>query len=215
MLSWLTLHVFSPYTASLIIVKARNCLVIACNCTAHAQPMSQQTMGPLSILQQLIQHVPTHFGEAWPMLKASHQHYSPHNMPICSTQSNCHQSTSTCPRIQIASTSLMPCTQHSIITATQPCLTLQPPSPHTRNPQLSHQCHAPPHRVSTTCCYPSSKPSLPTIALLCHGLGALRGAKCLHMLPLITTHRSNSSRKIGLVLLKEPLGASLVRHEGP
>ena len=51
------------------------------------------------------------------------------------------------------------------------------------------------------------------MALLCHGLGLSCGARCLHMLPLITTHRSNLSRKIGQVPLKEPLGASLVKHE--
>ena len=118
--------------------------------------MSQHTMGPLPILQQPTQHVPIHFGKAWPMLKASHQHYSPHSMPTCSTQSNYHQPTSTCPCIQLTPTSPMPYTHHLIITVTQPCLTLKPPSPHTRNQQLSHQCHAPPHKVNTTCCYPSS-----------------------------------------------------------
>ena len=123
--------------------------------------MSQQTMGPLSILQQPTQHVPTCFRDAWPMLKASHQHYNPH----------------------------------------------------TRIQQLSHQCHAPPYKVNTTCYCPSSKPSLPTMALLCHGLGASCGARCLHMLPFITAHRSNSSRETGQVPLKEPLGASQVRHE--
>ena len=128
------------------------------------------------------------FGEAWPMFNASHQHYSPHNMPICNTQSNCHHSTSICPCIQPAPTSPMLCTQHPIITAAQPCLALKPPSPHTRNQQLSHQCHAPPHRVNTTCCCPSSQLSLPIMALLCHGLGASCGARCLHMLPLITAH---------------------------
>ena len=110
----------------------------------------------------------------------------------------------------------MPCTQHSIITVAQPCLALKPPSPHTRNQQLSQQCHAPPHRVSTTCCCPSSQPTLPTMALLYHGLGATcGGVRCLHMLPLITTHRSNSSRETEQVPLKEPLGASLVKHEEP
>ena len=99
------------------------------------------------------------------MLKVSHQHYNPHSMPICNTPNNCHQPTSTCPCIQPAHTSPMSCTQHLIITAAQPCLALQPPSPHTRNQQLSHQCHAPPCRVSTTCCCPSSQPSLPTMAL--------------------------------------------------
>ena len=106
------------------------------------------------------------------MLNVSHQHYSPHSMPICSTQSNCHQPISTCPCTQLAPTSPMPCTQHSIIIVAQPCLAFQSPSPHIRNQQPSHQCHAPPHRVSTTYCCPSSKPSLPTMALLYHGLGA-------------------------------------------
>ena len=124
-----------------------------------------------------------------------------------------HQPTSTYPCIQPAPTSLMPCTQHLIITAAQPCLALKPPSPHTRNYKLSHQCHAPPHRVNTTCYCLSSQPSLPTMALLYHGLGASRGARCLHMLPFITAHRSNSNRKSRQVLLKKPLGASLVRHE--
>ena len=132
--------------------------------------MSQQTIGPVPILQQPTQLVPTRFREAWPMLKVFHQHYNPHNMPICNIQSNCHQPTSTCPCIQPAYTSPMPCTQHSIITVTQPCLALQPPSPHTRNQQLIHQCHAPPRRVSTTYCCPSSKPYLPTMALLYRGL---------------------------------------------
>ena len=150
------------------------------------------------------------------MLKAFHQHYSPHSMPTYSTQSNCHQPTSTCPCIQLAPTSPMLCTQHLIITVAQPCLALKPPSPHTRNQQLSQQCHAPPHRVSTTCCCPSSQPTLPTMALLYHGLGATcGGVRCLHMLPLITTHRSNSSRETEQVPLKEPLGASLVKHEEP
>ena len=58
-------------------------------------------------------------------------------------------------------------------------------------------------------------PPLPTMALLCHGLGASCGARCLHMLPLIIAHRSNSSREIGQVPLKEPLRASLVKHEEP
>ena len=149
------------------------------------------------------------------MLKVSHQHYSPHSMPKCSTQSNCHQPTSTCPCIQPTHTSPMPCKQHSIIVAAQPCLALQPPSPHTRNQQLGHQCHAPLRRVSTTYCYPSSKPSLPTMALICHGLRASCGARCLHMLPFITAHWSNSSKETRLIPLKEPLGASLVRHEKP
>ena len=152
------------------------------------------------------------------MLKDSHQHYSPHSMPTCSTQSNCHQPTSTCPCIQPAPTSLIPYTQHLIITIAQPCLTLKPPSPHTRNQQLSHQCHAPPHRVNTTCYCPSSQPSLPTMTLLYHGLEASYGAcgaRCLHMLPLITAHQSNSSGETRQVPLKEPLGASLVRHEEP
>ena len=138
------------------------------------------------------------------MLMVSHQHYSPHSMP-----------TSTCPCIQPTHTSPMPCTQHLIITAAQPYLALQSPSPRTRNQQLSHQCHAPPCRISTTCCCPSSQPSLPTMALLYHGLKASCGARCLHILPLITTHQSNSSRETGLVPFKEPLEASLVRHEEP
>ena len=49
-----------------------SCLVTATSHDAHAQPMFQQTMGPLSILQQPTQHVPTRFGEAWPMSNASH-----------------------------------------------------------------------------------------------------------------------------------------------
>ena len=55
MLSWSTLHVFSPYTAIVIIKKARNYLVIANNysCTSvHSQPISQQIIGPLPITQQ-------------------------------------------------------------------------------------------------------------------------------------------------------------------
>ena len=106
------------------------------------------------------------FWKAWPMLMASHQHHSP-----------------------------MPCIHHSIITAAQPYLALQPPSPHIRNKQLSHQCHTPSHRVNTTYCCPSSKPSLPIAALLYQGLGVSYGARCLHMLPLITTYRSNSTRE--------------------
>ena len=147
------------------------------------------------------------------MLKAFHQHYGPHSMPTCSTQNNCHQLTSTCLCIQPAPTSPMPCTQHLIITIAQPCLALQPPRPHIRNPQLSHQCHAPPHKVSTTYYYPSSQPSLPTMALLCHGLGASSGARCLHMMRFIIAHKSNSNRETGQVPLKESLGASLIRHE--
>ena len=58
-------------------------------------------------------------------------------------------------------------------------------------------------------------PSLPTMALLCHGLGASCGVRCLHMLPLITAYRSNSSRETWQVPLKEHLEASLVRHEEP
>ena len=185
MLSWLALYVSSPYVAGLIIRKVRNCLITA---TAHAPRMSQQTMGPLPILQQSTQHVSTRFGEAWPMLNASHQQYSSHSMPTCSTQSNCRQPTSTCTCIKPAPTNPMPCTQHLIIVAAQPYLALKPPSPHTRNQQLSHQCHAPPHRVSTTCCCSSSQPSLPTMALVCDGLGASCGARCLQMLPLITAH---------------------------
>ena len=48
--------------------------------------MSQQTMGPLPLLQQPTQHVLTRFGEAWPMLKAFHQHYNPYIMLTYSTQ---------------------------------------------------------------------------------------------------------------------------------
>ena len=91
------------------------------------------------------------------MLKASHQHYSPHSMPTCNTQSNFHQPTSTCPCIHPSPTSPMLCTQHLIITVAQPYLALKPPSPYTRTQQLSHQCHALPHRVNTTYCCPSSK----------------------------------------------------------
>ena len=109
----------------------------------------------------------------------------------------------------------MSCTHHSIIIAAHPYFALQPPSPHIRNQQLSHKCHAPPHKASTTCSCPSSKPSLPTRALLCHGLGASCGERCLHMLSLITAHQSNSSRETGLVPLKKPSGASLVRHKEP
>ena len=109
---------------------------------------------------------------------------------------------------------LTQCLAHSITTA-QPYLALQPLSPYTRNQQLSHSCHVPPHRVITTCCCPSSQPSLPTMALIYYGLGASCGARCLHMLSLITVHRFNSSREIGLVPLKEPLGASLVRYKEP
>ena len=153
-------------------------------------------MGPLPIFQQLTQHVLTHFRKAWPMLEASHQHYSPHNMPTYSTQNNCHQPTSTCPCIQLAPTSPMLCTQHLIITTAQPCLALKPPSPHTKNQQLSHQCHAPPHWVSTTHYYPSSKSiSAHHGHLLYHGFGTSCRARCFHMLPLITAHRSNSSRE--------------------
>ena len=149
--------------------------------------MSQHTMGPLPILQQPTQHVLTHFGEAWPMRKASYQHYSPHSMPTCNTHKNCHQPTSTCPYIQPAPTSPMPCTQHLIITAAQPCLAIKPLSPHIRNQQLSHQCHAPPCRVNTTYCCPSSQPSLPTMALLCHGLRAscVQGASICCSLSLL------------------------------
>ena len=50
MLSWPTIHVSSPYTIGLIIRKAMNCLVTVIAHVAHAQPMSQQTMGPLPIL---------------------------------------------------------------------------------------------------------------------------------------------------------------------
>jgi len=53
------------------------------------------------------------------------------------------------------------------------------------------------------------------MALLYHGLGASCGAKCLHMLPLITAHRSNSTRETRQVPLKECLGASLIRYEEP
>ena len=57
----------------------------------------------------------------------------------------------------------------------------------------------------------NEKPSLLTMAFLWHGLGASCEARCLHMLPLITAHRSNSSKETRLVPLKE--GTSLVRHE--
>ncbi|KAK9999285.1 hypothetical protein SO802_018888 [Lithocarpus litseifolius] len=54
-LSWPALHVPSSYTAGLIIRKARNYLVTIIAHAAYAQPMSQQTMGPLPILQQFTQ----------------------------------------------------------------------------------------------------------------------------------------------------------------
>ena len=54
-------------------------------------------------------------------------------------------------------TSPMLCTQHLIITATRPYLTLKSLSLRTWNQQLSHQCHAPLHRVSTNYYCPTSK----------------------------------------------------------
>ena len=86
-----------------------------------------------------------------------HQQHNPHNMPTCNTQSNYLQPTNTCPYIQLAPTSPMLWTHHLIITATQSYLALKPPNSHTRNQQLSYQCHTPLHRVNTTCCCPSSK----------------------------------------------------------
>ena len=151
MLPWLALYVSSLYTAGLIIKKARNCLVTA---SAHAEPMSQQTMGSLPILQQPTQQVLTRFGRLGICLRPPHQQYSPHSTPTCSTQSKCHQPTSTCPCIQPASTSPMRCTQHLIITTAQPCLALKPPNPHTRNQNLV-RAMALGHHVeqgASTCC---------------------------------------------------------------
>ena len=156
-MSWLTLHISSPLHSKSDHQESQellgNCHCTCCTCTTHVSVDHEASAHP----------PPAHttcshpFQEAQPMLKASHQHYSPHSMLTCSTQSNCHQPTNICPCIQPAPTSPMPCTQHSIVTATQPCLALQPPSPYIRNQQLSHQCHVPSHKVSTTCCYLLSK----------------------------------------------------------
>ena len=107
----------------------------------------------------------------------------------------------------------MPYTQHVIIIAIQPYLAHKPPSPYTSNQPICHQCHAPPHRVDTTCYRPSWKPTLPTMALLFHGLEASCGARCLHMLPPHTAHWSNSSKETRYVPFKEPLRALLIWHE--
>ena len=102
------------------------------------------------------------------MPSASHQHYSPHNMPIAA-----HKVTVISPLALVHAfnqPTLAQCLAHNI-TAAQPYLALQLPSPHTRNQQLSHPYHAPPRKVSTTCCCSSSQPSLPTMASSAMALG--------------------------------------------
>ena len=108
-----------------------------------------------------IHHSATHtacfptFWDAWPMPKSSPiRQHNPHNMSTCNT----HQVTAISPLASIYAFSQQPlaqCLAHSIwlhiIMAAQPFLAHKPPSSLTSNQQLSHQCYAPPNRVSTTC----------------------------------------------------------------
>ena len=106
-------------------------------------------------------------------------------MPICSTSSHYHQSIHISPCILQALTSPMPCTTYHHHSS--PALSCTQATKPTHKATISQATNAMHHLLGSA---PSAtvqyqNPSLPTMALLCHGLGASCGARCLHMLPLV------------------------------
>ena len=125
-----------------------------------------------------------------PFPSPSHQHHSPHNMPICSTSNNYHQPTFTSPPcILLAPTSPMPYTEyHHHNSLTLPCIQLLLPN------------------IKIRLCPP--QPS--SVMALGHHVEEGASTCCPHH-----AHHSESNRETKLVPLKEQLGASLDRHEEP
>ena len=115
----------------------------------------------------------------------SHQHHSLHSMPIYSISSNYHQPTHTSPSILPAPTSLMPSTtyhHHSSL-----ALSCTQATKSTHKAIISQASIAMHHLIGSAPPVAAQRqnPFLPTMALLCHGLGASCGARCLYMLPFI------------------------------
>ena len=129
MLSWPALHVTSPYITSLILNKARNCLVTAIAQSAHANPCLSRSLGLYPMLQQPTQSVPHVLGGLAPA----------HALLISITAhiacpSEAHQVTAISPLAQIHAFSQHPpaqCLAHSIISSQQPSIALH----------SSHQAH--------------------------------------------------------------------------
>ena len=131
---------------------------------------------------QLIHHVLEGLA---PCPSPSHQHHSPHSMPIYSISSNYHQPTHTSLCILPAPTSPMPSTTYHHHSS--PALSCTQATKPTHKATISQATNAMHHLIglapSATVQY--QNPSLPTMALLCHGLGASCGTRCLYMLPFI------------------------------
>ena len=119
-------------------------------------------------------------------------------MPICSTSSNYHQPTHTSLCILLAPTSPMPCTtyhHHS-----NPALSYTQATKPTHKATISQAINAMHHLIGLAppVAAQHQNPSLLTKAFLYHGLGALCGARCLHMLPFIMLIILNSAGRPNL-----------------
>ena len=198
MLSWPALYISNPYSTGLIIKKARNCLVTATAHSTHPSPCLSTSWGfcPCSSIPHTL--VPTHFRRLSPCPNPSHQYHSPHSMPICSTSSNCHQPTYTSPCILPAPTSPMPCTAyHHHNSPALPCTQATKSTHKATTNQATNVMH---HLIGSTplAAAQHKNSSLPPMTFLCHGLGELCGARCLHMLPLIMLIILNPTRRPGL-----------------
>ena len=133
-----------------------------------------------------------------PCPSPSHQHHNPHNMPICSTSSNCHQPTHLSPCILPAPTSPMPYTAyHHHSSLALPCTPATRPTHKATISQATIAMHHPIWSAPPAAA-PHQNLSLPTMALLCHGLGASCGARCLHMLLLVMLITLNPTGRLCL-----------------
>ena len=137
-----------------------------------------------------------------PCPSTSNQHHNPHSMLICSTSSNYYQPTHTSPCILPTPTSPMPSIAYNHHNSPSlPCTQATKPTHKGTINQATNAMHHPigsaPPAVAQ-----HQNPSLPTMALLCHGLGASCGVRCLHMLPLIMLITLNLAWRPGLSPLK-------------
>ena len=217
MLSWLALHVSSPYLAGLNIRKVRNCLVTAvnCHCTLYTyQPMSQHLMGLLPMLLQPIHNCFSTFQKSWPLPKPFLFCITAHTACPSTTPQVITISTLTQVHVFCQYQPTQCLAQHMIITAAQHCLALKPPSPNTKQPST---------KSPMPCTITQGQHHLlllniiePIFAHHGHPLPWPWGIMWRKVPPHIAphdAHHSESNRETELVSLKEQLGASLDRHE--
>ena len=178
-------------------------MITATTHSAHVSPCLSTSSGgfcPCSSSPHTI--VPSRFRRLALCPSPSHQHHSPHSMPIYSISSNYHQPTHTSPCILLAPTSLMPSTtyhHHSSL-----ALSCTQATKSTHKAIISQASIAMHHLIGLAPLVAAQhqNPFLPTMALLCHGLGASCGARCLYMLPFIMLITLNPVRRPSLSLSK-------------